>query len=109
MSSFGQDSKWLEAKKVIGDLNWIEIVSYYRFIGGNNVFVYVIGDGDKKLIVDIIDEDDNILLINKNGKPLTDSYDNVTNSKKVFQYSESLEDKEYYLGKQKFIIPTEKS
>ncbi|WP_325227477.1 hypothetical protein [Schnuerera sp.] len=108
MSSFSQDKKWMEAKKVIGDLDWIEIISYYRFIGGNNVFVYVAGDGDKKQIVDIIDKEGTVLLLNRAGYLETDTYDNVTNSKKIFEYSEYFEEEEHFFEDSKIKIPVKK-
>ncbi|AYJ75930.1 hypothetical protein BSP14_055 [Bacillus phage BSP14] len=106
MASFSQDTKWIEAKKVVGHVNWIEVVSYYRSIGGTNVFVYSVVNGDKRLIVDVID-DDEVLLIGKADELLTDSYTNVLNSRKVFKYSEELDFRNYYLRGQKFRIPTE--
>jgi hypothetical protein len=106
MLSFSQDKKWIEAKRVIGNLNWIEIVSYYRFINGNNVFVYSIVDGDKRLIVDVISED-TVLLLSKNGELVTDDYDSVLNSKKIFKYSDKYERRTYSLGSHNFNIATE--
>jgi hypothetical protein len=88
MSSFSQDTKWVEAKRVVGNNNWIDIVSYYHSINGKNVLVYSIVEGDKRLIVDIID-DDTVLLVNKHGQRVVDSYENVLSSRKVFQYIES--------------------
>jgi len=106
MSSFSSDKKWMEAKKVVGDMNWVEIVSYYRSINGTNVFVYVIGEGNKRLIVDVID-DDNILLINKDGDPEIDTYENVMNSRKEFKYSEDFGYEDFYLNDTKITIPIE--
>lgn len=89
MSSFGQDEKWIEAKRAVGINNsWLEIINFYRSIGGENVFVYSAGNGDKRLIVDIIDEEDNILLLDKDNHPVSDTYENVNKSKKVFHYEE---------------------
>ncbi|AMQ66589.1 portal protein [Bacillus phage Shbh1] len=106
MSLFSKDSKWVEAKKVIGSSNWIEVVSYYRYIGGENVFVYVIGDGNKKLIVDIMD-DQNVLLIDKEGNPSIDTYDNVQNSRKMFRYSENTKVKKFTVQDQTFFVRME--
>ncbi len=106
MTSFSQDKKWMEAKTVIGKPDWLEVVSYYRFIDGSNVFVYVIGDGDKQLIVDFID-DENILLINKKGLPVVDTYTNVLKGRKLFSYSEHFEEKEFKINEKEFKIPIE--
>lgn len=108
MSSFSSDKKWMEAKKVVGDTNWVEVINYYRSINGTNVFVYAIGDGDRKLIVDVIDDEDNILLINKHGNPEIDTYENVTNSRKEFKYSEDTEYGDFYINDMKFTIPIER-
>lgn len=108
MSSFNQDLKWLEAKKAVGNNEWIEIISYYRSIGGQNVFVYCVGNGDKRLIVDVIDENDNVLLINKTGEPVIDTYDNVLNSRKVFTYSDNSENMKFSVGDMKYIIAIER-
>lgn len=108
MVSFSQDKKWMEAKKLLNQkYSWIDIVSYYRSIGGNNVFVYCIGNGDKKLIVDIVD-DDNVLLINKLGEPIIESYEDVLNSRKVFSYSENFENREFFVGSKRFVVALER-
>jgi len=105
MASFSQDKKWMEAKRVVGHLNWLEVIAYYREIQGNNVFVYSVVDGEKRLIVDIL-SDDSVLLISKDGA-LIDTYANVLNSRKIFKYSEDSETKTYMLGSDKFTITTE--
>lgn len=106
MASFSQDEKWMEAKRAVGHLNWLEVISYYRSIEGDNVFVYSVIDGEKRLIVDIL-SDDNILLVDKHGCIITDSYMNVLNSRKVFKYSEDSETKQYKLGPDKYTIVIE--
>lgn len=106
MSSFSKDKKWMEAKRAIGNMNWLEIVSYYRSINGIHVFVYSVIDGNKRLIVDVID-DDTVLLLSKSGQLVIDDYDLVLNSKKIFKYSEQCEHKDLYLGSQKYSIVTE--
>ena len=88
MSSFSQDAKWVEAKRTIGNNNWIDIVSYYHYIDGKNVLVYSIVEGDKRLIVDVLD-DDTVLLKDKQGQYVVDSYENVLSSRKTFKYIES--------------------
>lgn len=105
MASFSQDRKWMEAKRVVGHLSWLEVIAYYREIQGTNVFVYSIIDGEKRLIVDVL-SDDSVLLLGKNGV-LTDTYTNVLNSRKVFKYSECSEIKIYDLGAKQIEIAVE--
>ncbi|QIW88669.1 hypothetical protein P59_072 [Bacillus phage P59] len=88
MSSFSQDEKWMEAKRAVGHLNWLEVISYYRSIDGKNVEVYSVRDGEQRLIVDLID-DDTVLLLDKDGFAREDTYENVLSSRKIFKYSES--------------------
>ncbi|QIA28676.1 hypothetical protein [Phage f2b1] len=107
MTSYSQDRKWLEAKRAVGHLNWLEVISYYRSIGGDSVFVYSIVEGDKRLIVDIL-ADESILLINREGLPVTDSYDNVLKSRKAFNYSDTSELRTYTVGKESYQIAIEK-
>lgn len=106
MASFSQDRKWVEAKRAIGNLNWIEVISYYRSIDGKNVFVYSVAEGGKRLIVDVLD-DDTVLLLDKRGEPVTDTYENVFNSKKVFKYNEEHSEQAYQLQGADTYIATE--
>jgi len=106
MSSFSADEKWMEAKRAVGHINWLEVISYYRSIEGCKVFVYSIMDGDKRLIVDVLD-DDTVLLIDKQGYAREDTYQNVLNSRKIFKYSENSEDKKYVLGSGEYTITVE--
>lgn len=109
MPTFGNDKKWLEAKKVIGNLDWIEIVSYYRFIEGDKVFVYAVGDGDRRQIIDVLGDDRDVLLLNQDNELETDTYENITNSRKAFEYTQEREEKEYYLEGARITIPIEVS
>jgi len=106
MASFSEDEKWLEAKKIVGANNsWIDIISVYRYLGGKNVFVYIIGDKDKRQIVDIVDDENNVLLISKYGEPIIEDYDTVEKSRKSFNYSEDIEERTYYIaGKEASVI-----
>lgn len=106
MSSFNQDAKWVEAKRVVGNLNWLEVVSYYRSIGGKNVFVYSVIEGDKRLIVDVLD-DDSVVLINREGEVSINDYDTVMNSRKVFKYNEDIEQIPFTFRNQQYFIPVE--
>lgn len=88
MSSFREDSKWQIAKKLLNqNYTWLEVISYYKAIGGKNVLVYSVIDGEKRLIVDLT-EDNQVLLANRHGELVTDTYENVLNSRKVFEYSD---------------------
>lgn len=107
MSPFTKDTKWMEAKKVINGMDWVLIVSYYRFVGGKNIFVYVIGDQDRKLIVDITGDDDDVILINKKGELEVDTYENVTNSRKEFTHSEEYKEQTYYVKGEEITVPIE--
>ncbi|AXH71110.1 hypothetical protein BSP38_068 [Bacillus phage BSP38] len=78
----------MEAKRAVGHLNWLEVISYYRSIDGCNVSVFSVKDGEKRLIVDVID-DDTVLLLDQNGHEAEDTYDNVLSSRKVFKYSDN--------------------
>jgi hypothetical protein len=106
MASFSQDKKWMEAKKVCGHLNWLEVIAYYREIQGTNVFVYSVRNGERRLIVDVFD-DDTVILLNKNRELVKDSYERVLSSRKSFKYSEHYENQEYSLGHRTYTVPTE--
>lgn len=105
MSSFSQDKKWMEAKKAVGygNYSWLDVVSYYRFIDGTNVFVYSVIEGDKRLIVDVLDSGQ-VLLVTREGKLITDDYRAVLESRKIFKYSRHFEKKELPLGSEKYTV-----
>lgn len=107
MGSFKDDEKWIEAKKAVDSKNsWLEVISYYRSIDGKNVFVYSVIEGDKRLIVDVLD-DERILLINKQGEPIIDSYVSVLNSRKIFKYNEDSFIHDFFMGSNKYKIAVE--
>lgn len=106
MSSFSQDKKWVEAKKAFGSHNWLETIAYYRILGGENVFVYSLMEGDKRLIIDVL-EDDSVVLLSKHGFLLTDSFMNVHTSRKVFSYSDEIEYHSHTLEGRSFKVPVE--
>lgn len=106
MASFSQDRKWLEAKRAVGNLNWLEVIRYYRSINGTNVFVYSVIEGDKRLIADVLD-DGHILLVNKHGEPVFDSYENVLNSRKIFKYNEDFLVRDLCIGSDKYRVVLE--
>ncbi|QFP93376.1 UNVERIFIED_ORG: hypothetical protein Xoosp15_111 [Xanthomonas phage Xoo-sp15] len=88
MSLFSKDKKWKKAKQLLNhNHTWLEVISYYKSLGGTHVSVYSVIEGDKRLIVDLTD-DDQVLLVNKHNELVKDTYDNVLNSRKVFEYHE---------------------
>lgn len=88
VSLFSKDNKWKKAKQLLNhNYTWLEVISYYKSLGGTNVSVYSVIEGDKRLIVDLTD-DDQVLLLNKHNELVKDTYDNVLNSRKVFEYHE---------------------
>lgn len=105
---FSNDPKWLEAKRSIGRLDWIEVVSYYRYLGGKNIFVYIIRDKTKKLIIDFIDSDGNVILLNRNKELEIQDYESVDTSKKEFVYAHDFETSVYEIEGQEFKVATEK-
>lgn len=107
MTQFSDDTRWLEAKKVIGFNNsWLKVLEYYKSIGGDNVFVYCIGDGNKNLIVDI--QEDKVVLMDKRGNLFFEETENVINSRKEFKYSTDIETKELSLESQSYNVVMEK-
>lgn len=106
MTSFSQDHKWVEAKQIVGKSNWLEVAVCYRELGGQNVFVYSLADGSKRLIIDVL-SDETVLLL-ENDKLVTDTYANVLSSRKVFKYSDNIQTHSYILGDHHYKIATER-
>jgi hypothetical protein len=107
MTSFSQDRKWIEAKKLCGSA-WVETVSYYRSIQGKNVFVYAILNKSKHLIVGAV-SDDTVLLINRDKQAHLVSYSEVDRSRKLFKYSEDYEEETYEVDGTLYVVPLPKS
>lgn len=82
---YQEDEKWVEAKRTLRTDDWIEVTSFYRELGGHDVFVYALLDREKKLILDI-DDDDNVLLYTKDGV-VSEDYERVFTSRKYFSYT----------------------
>lgn len=88
MATFGQDKKWIEAKRIVGnDNSWLEVISCYNSIGGKGVFVYSVIEGQKRLIVDVLD-DNHVLLFDSNKNLVVEQYETILNSKKLFKYND---------------------
>lgn len=88
---YSKDSKWNEAKEFIKQQgmqdNWIEIVDYYRQIGGRHVAVFIAIDKQKYMILEAT-KDNRVILLDKDNNILLEDYDLVTESKKMFYYIE---------------------
>ena len=89
--TYGQDKKWIEAKKFIEEQgmknNWIEVVDYYRQIGGKHVTVFIGIDKVKYMILKAT-TDDKVILVDKDNNIKLEDYDIVYNSRKMFYYIE---------------------
>ncbi|AHJ87563.1 hypothetical protein Bp8pC_133 [Bacillus phage Bp8p-C] len=83
---FSQDKKWMEAKRAVGHLDWIEVVSYYHDIQGKDISVFAVINGEMLKIQAIIDND-TVLLTDSVGAEVEKDYDTVLSSRKVFKYS----------------------
>ncbi|MDU6503568.1 MAG: hypothetical protein E6533_14300 [Klebsiella pneumoniae] len=88
---YSKDSKWDEAKEFIKQQgmqdNWIEIVDYYRQIGGRHVAVFIAIDKQRYMILEATKEN-RVILLDKDNNILLEDYDLVTESKKMFYYIE---------------------
>lgn len=86
LTSYQKDEKWNKAKQLLATgLTWIEVVSYYRLLGGTKVKVYSILDREKLLIIDMTG-DKNVALKDANGEVIYANYLDVKNSRKIFEY-----------------------
>lgn len=83
---FSQDKKWMEAKRAVGHLDWIEVVSYYHDIQGKDISVFAVLDGEMFKIQAITDRG-TVLLTDSVGAEVEKDYDTVLSSRKVFKYS----------------------
>lgn len=88
---YGQDKKWIEAKKFIEAQgmknNWIEVIDYYRQIGGRHVTVFVALDKVKYMILEAT-TDNNVILVDKDNVIVVKDYEVVYSSRKMFYYIE---------------------
>lgn len=88
---FSQDEKWKEAKDFIReqgqDGNWIEVVDYYRQIGGKHVAVFVAIDRVQYRILEAT-TDNKVVLIDANDTIHLMDYNLVMESRKTFYYIE---------------------
>lgn len=88
---FSKDLKWEKAKKFIAEQgmkdNWIEVIDYYRQIGGKHVAVFIALDKEKYMILEAT-KDGRVILIDKNNNLRLEDYDVIMECKKMFYYIE---------------------
>lgn len=88
---FSRDLKWEEAKKFISAQgmkdNWIEVVDYYRQLGGKHVAVFIALDHEKYMILEAT-KDNRVILVDRQNNIRLEDYDTVMESKKMFYYIE---------------------
>lgn len=88
---YSKDNKWNEAKDFIKHQgmqdNWIEVVDYYRQIGGKHVAVFIAIDKKKYMILEAT-TDGRVLLVDRDNQVVLEDYDLVMQSKKMFYYIE---------------------
>lgn len=88
---YSKDKKWDEAKEFIKNQgmkdNWIEIVDYYRQIGGKHVAVFIALDKTKYMVLEAT-KDNRVILVDKDNNIRLEDYTVVTESKKMFYYIE---------------------
>lgn len=89
--TYGKDKKWKEAKKFIEEQgmknNWIEVVDYYRQIGGKHVSVFVAINKIKYMILEAT-IDNQVILVDKDNNVILGDYEEVYSSRKMFYYIE---------------------
>jgi hypothetical protein len=110
--NFSEDRQWMEAKRMIKDTNWIEIVNYYHAIGGKNVMVYSIHDREKCLIIDVLEgnnvAEDRVLVLTPKNEVVAKDYEEVLNSRKQFSYADNIERLELDYKGTEIIVHTER-
>ncbi|AKA61270.1 portal protein [Staphylococcus phage Stau2] len=88
---FSKDDKWNEAKDFIKGQgladNWIEVVDYYRQIGGKHVAMFIAIDKVKYMVLEAT-KDNKVILVDKDNNIVLEDYDIVMESKKMFYYIE---------------------
>lgn len=89
--TYSKDKKWDEAKDFIKGQgmkdNWVEIVDYYRQIGGRHVAVFIAIDKNKYMILEAT-KDNRVILVDKDNNIKLEDYDTVMESRKMFYYIE---------------------
>lgn len=97
---FSKDNKWNIAKKFIKQQglegNWIEVVDYYRQIGGKHVAIFVYLNKIKYRILEATIDDRVILMDSENKFHIWD-YEEVNTNRKEFFYIEEPNEYEYSL------------
>lgn len=100
---FSQDEKWKEAKDFIReqglDGNWIEVIDYYRQIGGQHVAVFVAIDKVQYRILEAT-IDNQVVLIDAKENIHVMNYDTVMENRKTFYYIEHPQEKKVTISKE---------
>lgn len=93
--TFATDAKWNRAKDFISSQgmagNWIEIIDYYRQIGGSHVAIFIFVEKIKYRILEVT-KDNRVVLVDKDDNIHLMDYDFVLESKKMFFYIEEPSD-----------------
>lgn len=93
--TFSKDDKWNRAKDFINSQgmvgNWIEIIDYYRQIGGSHVAIFIFVDKNKYRILEVT-KDNRVVLVDKDNNIHLMEYNFVLESKKMFFYIEEPND-----------------
>lgn len=63
--------------------NWIETITYYYFLGGDHVLLYVTIEGIRYRLINVTDEGEVLLMDMNNNLQIAD-YDEVYESRKQF-------------------------
>ena len=88
---FAKDKKWDEAKAFIKQQgmtdNWIEVIDYYRQIGGKHIAVFIAIDKQKYMILEAT-KDGRVILIDKDNNIVLEDYNTVMQSRKMFYFIE---------------------
>ena len=67
--------------------NWIEVIDYYRQIGGKHIAVFIAIDKQKYMILEAT-KDDRVILIDKDNNIVLEDYNTVMQSRKMFYFIE---------------------
>lgn len=85
--TYSNDSEWNYAKKVVSSgghkNNWIYVIDFYNSIGGKNVNIFCAIEQEKFRILYMLD-DDSVLLLDKKDNLVSEEYEIVEESRKIF-------------------------
>ncbi|AGI12264.1 hypothetical protein BCPG3_020 [Bacillus phage BCPG3] len=86
MSIHITDAKWKTAKTLLSrGYSWIEVVTYYKLLGGTQVTVYIFLENNRYKLLGLSDEDDSkVKLEDSLGEVVLFDYYEVKNARKIF-------------------------